>query len=181
MRAGPAARQPPPGLQPGPPGKGIREFYNSLPPPRLSAVNGSPRVKFLLDNWYWIVTALVSGGALLWPVITRSGSNAVSPQEAVQLINREKAVVVDVCEPAEFAAGHVVNARNFPLGTLGQADGLKGLPTNKQLPLVVVCAKGARAAKAAGLLGKAGHQRVLVLAGGMAAWREANMPVEKSA
>jgi rhodanese-related sulfurtransferase len=137
-----------------------------------------PRVKFLLDNWYWIVTALVSGGVLLWPMLTRGGSNAISPQEAVQMMNREKAVVIDVCEAAEFAAGHVVNARNIPLATL---DGAKGLPSNKQLPLVLVCARGTRAAKAAGVLTKAGHQRVHVLGGGMAAWREAGLPVEKSA
>jgi hypothetical protein len=70
-------------------------------------------VKFLLDNWYWIVTALVSGGALMWPQLRARGAGGVSPQEAVQLINREKAVVIDVCEPAEFAAGHVGGSRNL--------------------------------------------------------------------
>ena len=139
---------------------------------------GTLRVKFLLDNWYWIVTALVSGGALAWPQLGRGGANAVSPQEAVQLMNREKAVVIDVCETAEFAAGHVVGSRNIPLGTL---DGAKGLPSNKTLPVVLVCARGSRAQRAAGLLKKLGHERVHVLAGGMAAWREASLPVEKSA
>ncbi|HQY10171.1 MAG TPA: rhodanese-like domain-containing protein, partial [Burkholderiaceae bacterium] len=102
----------------------------------------------------------------------------VSPQEAVQLINREKAVVIDVCEPAEFAAGHVGGSRNVPLGSL---EGAKGLPSNKSQPLVVVCARGARAGRAASQLTQAGHQRVHVLAGGLAAWREAGLPVEKSA
>ena len=144
----------------------------SRPPPV------TPRVKFLLDNWYWIVTALVSGGALMWPQLRARGAGGVSPQEAVQLINREKAVVIDVCEPAEFAAGHVGGSRNLPLGSL---DGAKGLPSNKSQPLVVVCARGARAGRAASQLTKAGHQRVHVLSGGLAAWREAGLPVEKSA
>lgn len=140
-------------------------------------MNRAALVKFLLDNWYWIVTALVSGGALLWPQLGRGGGAGVSPQEAVQLMNKEKAVVIDVCEAGEFAAGHVMGSRNIPLGTL---EGAKGLPTNKTLPIVVVCARGSRAQRAAGMLRKAGHERVHVLAGGMAAWREAALPVQKS-
>lgn len=140
---------------------------------------GPDRVKFLLDNWYWIVTALVSGAALAWPQLSRGGSSAVSPQEAVQLMNKEKAVVIDVCETAEFAAGHVTGSRNIPLGSLD--GGVKGLPANKTQPVVLVCARGSRAQRAAGVLKKLGHERVHVLAGGMAAWREAGLPVEKTA
>ncbi|MFM2056114.1 MAG: hypothetical protein RLY71_499 [Pseudomonadota bacterium] len=135
-------------------------------------------MNFLLDNWIWIVTALVSGGLLLWPSLSGGGAGAVSASEAVQLINREKAVVVDVCEPTEFAGGHIKGARNIPVGQV--ADG-KGLPSNKALPLVLVCASGMRASRAAGTLRKAGFERVHVLSGGMSGWREAGLPVEKSA
>ena len=72
----------------------------------------------------------------------------------------------------------MVGARNIPLGTL---EGAKGLPTNKALPLIVVCATGARAGRAVGLLKKQGYENAHALAGGLAAWREANLPVEKSA
>ena len=65
-------------------------------------------------------------------------------------------MLIDVCEPAEYAAGHAVGARNIPLGTL---DGAKSLPSNKALPLVLICASGARANRAAGLLKKAGYAR----------------------
>ncbi|MCK6425241.1 MAG: rhodanese-like domain-containing protein [Burkholderiaceae bacterium] len=132
---------------------------------------------FLLHNWHWIALALVSGIALALPQLGRGGANAVSPQEAVQLMNREKAVVIDVCEPGEFAAGHVNGSRNIPLGNL---DGAKGLPSNKALPVVLVCARGSRAQRAAAQLRRAGHEKVHVLAGGLAAWREAGLPVEKS-
>ena len=56
----------------------------------------------------------------------------------------------------------------------------KGLPGNKTLPLVLLCPTGARAGRAAGLLRKAGHENVVALAGGTAAWREASLPIEKS-
>jgi rhodanese-related sulfurtransferase len=56
----------------------------------------------------------------------------------VRLINREKGVLIDVCEPAEFAAGHAIGARNVPLG---QLDGAKALPSNKTLPVVLMCAR----------------------------------------
>jgi rhodanese-related sulfurtransferase len=64
---------------------------------------------------------------------------------------------------------------------LGKLDGSKDLPSNKALPLVVVCPTGSRAARAAGLLRKAGYEKAQPLAGGFGAWREANLPVEKSA
>ncbi|MFG6487451.1 rhodanese-like domain-containing protein [Roseateles sp. BYS78W] len=136
-------------------------------------------MNFLLQNWYLILAALASGGMLLWPLIV-SGSQgaAVGTAAAVQLINREKGVLIDVSEPEEFAKGHAVGARNIPFG---QLEGHKQLPSNKALPLVVVCPTGARAGRAAGILRKLGYENAQVLAGGLKAWREANLPVEKTA
>jgi rhodanese-related sulfurtransferase len=85
--------------------------------------------------------------------------------------------VIDICEPAEYAAGHVAGARNVPLKSL---EGSKDLPSNKNLPLVVVCASGTRATRATALLRKAGYAKAQALAGGLRAWREANLPVESS-
>jgi rhodanese-related sulfurtransferase len=136
-------------------------------------------LNFLIQNWFLIVAALVSGGMLLWPMLTSGAQGAaVSPAEAVTLINREKGVLIDVSEPEEFAKGHAVGSRNVPFG---QIEGHKQLPGNKALPLVVVCPTGARAGRAAGMLRKLGYEKAQVLAGGFKAWREANLPVEKSA
>ena len=132
-------------------------------------------MKFILDNWPLILLATTSGGLLLWQVLQKAGSG-VGPAEAVRLINREKAVLIDVCEPAEFAAGHAVGARNIPVGTI---EGSKDLPSNKALPLLLLCASGARAGRAAGLLRKAGYEKATVVTGGLPAWREAGLPVEK--
>jgi hypothetical protein len=98
-------------------------------------------VKFLLDNWMLIAVALMSAGMLAWPVITGGGGpGTVTAAGAVQLINREKAVVVDVCEAGEYASGHVAGARHAPLGELEQK--LPGLVKNKSVPIILVCHAG---------------------------------------
>ena len=93
-------------------------------------------MKFILDNWYLIFVALASGSMLLWPVLKSASGGSLSPARAVQLINREKAVVIDVCETEEFAAGHVGGAKNIPLGQLEER--LPATVKNKALPLVLV-------------------------------------------
>jgi rhodanese-related sulfurtransferase len=137
-------------------------------------------LKFFIDNWMLFLMAAVSGGLLLWPMLQggRSGGGGIGTAEAVRLINREKGVLIDVSEPGEFAAGHAGGARNIPLNAI---DGAKGLPTNKALPLVVMCPSGARAARAAAALRKAGYEKAVSVSGGTNAWREASLPVEKSA
>ena len=136
-------------------------------------------MNFLIENWFLLVAALVSGGLLLWPMLMSGAQGGgLAPAQAVQLINREKGVLIDVSEPEEFAKGHAVGARNIPFG---QIEGHKSLPSNKALPLVLVCPTGARASRAAGMLRKLGYDKAQVLAGGLKAWREANLPVEKTA
>ena len=137
-------------------------------------------MKFFIDNWFLFFAAAVSGGLLLWPMLTKGagGAGKLSTNDAVQLINREKAVLIDVSEPAEYAAGHVAGAKSVPLS---QIETSNLLPKNKALPLVVVCATGARAAKGVAALKKLGFENARALAGGLEAWRAANLPVEKSA
>ena len=135
-------------------------------------------MKFFIDNWILFVMAATSGALLLWPMLRGGTGGGIGPAEAVRLINREKGVLVDVSEPAEFAAGHAGGARNVPLASL---EGAKGLPGNKSLPVVVMCPSGARAARAAAQLRKAGYENAVALSGGTAAWREAGLPVEKTA
>jgi rhodanese-related sulfurtransferase len=135
-------------------------------------------VKFLIDNWMLIVLAASSGGLLLWQALQKNQAGAVGTSEAVRLINREKAVLVDVSEPAEFAAGHAAGARHIPFGAL---EGSKDLPGNKSLPVVLMCATGVRAGRAAALLRKAGYEKAVAVSGGLNAWREASLPIEKTA
>ncbi len=156
-----------------------RQFYN--PPLRASRCPPvTSYVQFLLDNWVLVLAALTSGTMLMLPLMNKhaGGSTKVTPTQAVHLINREKAVLIDVSENTEFASGHVAGAKNVPLGSI---DASNDLPKNKALPLVLVCPTGARASRAVGMLKKRGFEKTSVLAGGLRAWREANLPIEKSA
>lgn len=135
-------------------------------------------MKFIIDNWYLVFVALASGGMLLWPVLRSASGGALTPANAVQLINREKAVVIDVCEAEEFAAGHVGGAKNIPLGQLEER--LPSVVKNKAVPVVLVCASGARSTRAAAIARKLGYEKAESLAGGLKAWREASLPVEKA-
>lgn len=135
-------------------------------------------MKFFLDNWILFALAATSGGLLLWPLLKGgAAAGSVGTAEAVRLINREKGVLIDVAEPAEFEAGHAAGARHIPFG---QLEGHKQLPTNKTLPLLLMCPNGARAGRAAALLRKAGYEKAVAVAGGTAAWRDASLPVEKA-
>ncbi|WP_422843751.1 rhodanese-like domain-containing protein [Acidovorax sp. M2(2025)] len=135
-------------------------------------------MKFIIDNWYLVFVALASGGMLLWPVLRSASGGALTPANAVQLINREKAVVIDVCEAEEFAAGHVGGAKNIPLGQLEER--LPSVVKNKAVPVVLVCASGARSTRAAAIARKLGYEKAESLAGGLKAWRDASLPVEKA-
>jgi rhodanese-related sulfurtransferase len=134
-------------------------------------------VNFLIENWMLVLLALTSGGMLLAPTLSGAGGGKVSPNEAVRLINREKGVLIDVAEPAEYASGHPTGARNVPFGSL---DGSKLLPSNKSTPVIVTCPSGARASRAAGLLRKQGYEKAVALAGGNRAWTEASLPTDKA-
>jgi rhodanese-related sulfurtransferase len=136
-------------------------------------------VKFIIENWMVISVALMSGGMLLWPLVRGAAAGGgLTAAGAVQLINREKAVVVDVREPDEFAAAHLGGARNIPLNALEEK--LPLAVKNKALPLVLVCASGARAHRALAVAKKLGYEQAQVLGGGLKSWKDANLPVEKS-
>jgi rhodanese-related sulfurtransferase len=135
-------------------------------------------LKFVMENLSLIAIALVSGGMLLWTTFSGSGGGGVTASEAVRLVNREKGVLIDVCEPQEHAAGHCVGSRNVPLAQIEQR--LADLPKNKETPLLLMCQSGARAGRAAITLRKLGYTRATAVAGGLRAWRDAGLPVEKS-
>ena len=137
----------------------------------------APLVEFVRNNLLLIVVALVSGGMLLWPLFRRSaGGPWVSTAEATHLINLEDAVVVDVREPAEYGAGHILGAKNVPLSRVGDAA---ELAKRKEKPLIVYCDSGDRASKALAVLKKQGFTRVVNLSGGLGGWQQAGLPVEK--
>lgn len=131
---------------------------------------------FVQNNLMWIGLALFSGGMLIWQTI-RGVAKGVSPLQATLLINREDAVVVDVRDASEFAAGHLPNARNIPLAQLDKRMG--ELDRFKDKPIIVCCQSGNRSGAACTGLTKAGFSNALNLIGGVPAWQEANLPITK--
>jgi rhodanese-related sulfurtransferase len=139
-----------------------------------------PIGEFISNNIWLVLAALVSGGYFLWPWISRGtgGGNEVGPMAAVQLINRKNAVVLDVREQGEFNGGHISGAKNFPVASIEKRASELKKYTKK--PLLVSCASGARSRTAQAQLRKLGFEDIHILAGGLGAWRQANLPVEKS-
>ncbi|MFC3107875.1 rhodanese-like domain-containing protein [Undibacterium arcticum] len=133
-------------------------------------------MKFIVDNIFLIGIALVAGGALLFPSLQRRGST-LSLLQATQLINKGRTTILDVREPAEFASGHLRDAKNIPLVELPNRIG--ELEKSKAKPLIVVCQTGTRSAKAEAQLKKAGFAEVSCLGGGLAAWQAQGLPTVK--
>ena len=134
-------------------------------------------MEFINQNILLIGLVVVSGLALVFPLLVGSGAKDVNPATATLLINREDAQVIDVRETEEFAAGHLPDARNVPLAKL--ADRINEIERFKDKPVIVCCASGVRAGKACGELEKLGFAKVHNLAGGIGAWVGAGYPIRK--
>lgn len=134
-------------------------------------------MEFIKQNIFLVGLVVVSGGAFLASLLRRPGGPAISVVDATLLINREDALVLDVRDPAEFAGGHIPEAKNVPLAKLGER--ISELAQYKDRPIVVVCASGMRSATACNQLAKAGFTQVKNLDGGMGRWSEANLPLTR--
>ena|SRR5258706_5237384 len=135
-------------------------------------------VKFVGDNIFLVGVAVASGAMLVWPALRRGAAGAsVSTLQATQLMNQQNALVLDIRDAAEFAKGHLINARNIPLSEIESRAG--ELEKHKTKPLVVVCENGQRSGRAIAVLRKRGFDQVFSLGGGISAWRQAGLPLEK--
>jgi rhodanese-related sulfurtransferase len=134
--------------------------------------------QFLHDNWMLASLALASGTMLAWSFIGNklSGVDDADTLKATRLYN-DDALVLDVREDKEFAAGHIPKAKHIPLGQL--ANRIQELEKFKGKPVLVTCRSGQRSARACGMLKKAGFETVYNQAGGIIAWERANLPVIK--
>ena len=129
-------------------------------------------------NGLLLATAVVSGAMLLWPLVRRStGGPWVNTARATELINREDALLLDVRDPGEYGAGHILGARNLPVSRID--EGGAELAKRKDRPLIVYCEGSDRSSKAAAALRRQGFTRVVKLSGGLGAWQQAGLPVEK--
>ncbi len=132
---------------------------------------------FLVDNIFFIVAAMLSGGMLLWPMVARNAVREIDPQHAIRLINYEDGLVLDVRDDSEYATGHPPNARHIPAERI--EDRWQELEKFKDKPIVIIFKPGLRAAQAGSVLRKNGFKRVFNLTGGIDTWRRENLPLVK--
>jgi rhodanese-related sulfurtransferase len=137
-------------------------------------------VLLFLQNNIWTVTlALTSGIMLFWSFFGNRlrGIKEVDHIAAMQLINHKNALMLDVREQSEYAAGHVLNSKLIPVGKLKERIG--ELEKYRERPIVVICRSGQRSASACAFLGKQGFTQAYNLDGGIIAWQKASLPLEK--
>lgn len=133
---------------------------------------------FITNNIFLIAIAFISGAMLLYPMLSRgTGGPWVNTVEATNMINREDAVVIDVREPAEYAKGHILAAKNVPLAQIETR--ISDLEKYKSRPLIVHCETGNRSGNAVAALRAKGFERAVNLSGGISAWLQAGLPMGK--
>jgi rhodanese-related sulfurtransferase len=134
---------------------------------------------FLQTNWMLVLTMFVSGGMLLWPVLQRrsSGMTEIGTLRATTLLNNNNPVLLDVREPREYADVKMRDAMHIPLSQL--KDRADQTAKDKSRPVIVYDARGMRARGAGALLKSAGFSDIYMLSGGLQAWRDAGLPIEK--
>ncbi len=118
-------------------------------------------------------------GMIVWTEFSRLTRKykQVNATQAVQILNQDGSVVVDVREDGEVSAGKIKGAKHIPLGQLKKR--LVELEYAKNKPVLVYCRSGSRSSHACGVMTKEGFENVSNLAGGIMAWESANLPVSK--
>lgn len=137
-------------------------------------------IDFAIRHWYLFLALFVILGMLVGGEVLRKlrGISAVNPTEALQLINHNNAVVLDISDAGEYKKGHLPEARHIPLKELDQR--MKELHKFRQRPIIVYCLTDTRASSAGAKLKQAGFESVHSLRGGLTAWQSANLPISKT-
>jgi len=136
-------------------------------------------MQYLLNNIWMVAIAITSGLMLLWSIFGNRlrGVKEVNNAEALQMINHNNAIVLDVREESEYKAGHLLNSKWIPLGKL--LDRIGELERYREQPVVIVCRSGNRSASACATLAKKGFTQAYNLSGGVLAWQKSNLPLER--
>jgi len=138
------------------------------------------RLPLFLQHQPLLVVAFI--GLLLALLVTelmrlKRGWKDVTPAAVTRLLNRDNALLVDISPRGDYEKGHIPGARHVAMEQFDPEH--KDLVKVKEMPVVVCCRSGVTSQRAAKRLVKAGFKNVYSLAGGMAAWRQADLPVAK--
>lgn len=133
--------------------------------------------QFITNHWgLWL--ALVGVLALIYInelLSQKKRAKELSAVAAVEMINHENAMVIDLREQEIFRAGHIIDAIRASADNFSE----QRMEKYKKKPLILVCAKGLQSTALAMKLRELGFEQPMVLAGGIAAWQEAGLPLVK--
>lgn len=130
-----------------------------------------------IENIFFVIAAIVSAVMLIWPSITSRGTKEIDTRKAIELINYEDALVLDVRDDNEFASGHLPNSKHIPSEKIEER--WSELSKYKDKPIVVIYKSGIRSSHASAVLYKNGFGHVNNLMGGIDAWKRASLPIVK--
>ncbi len=136
--------------------------------------------EFVLSNLLLFAALFVVLALLIKAELDHQANKGLylSPSRATRLMNNESdTVVLDIRTAAEFKNGHIKGAKNTPLADF--ASSVDGLSNDKGKSVLVYCNTGSTATRAIKLLKNAGYEKINNLEGGIAAWKEANLPLSK--
>lgn len=110
-------------------------------------------------------------------MITQRGIKEIDTRVAIQLINHQDALVLDVRDDSEYAAGHLPNSRHIPSEKIEER--WVEIQKFKEKPIVIIYRSGTRSNRASLVLKKNGFAQVFNLMGGIDTWKRANLPIVK--
>ena len=137
-------------------------------------------IEFITNHWMLFVALVVVTYLLIQELLDNvfKRFKAISPLMAVAQMNNSETFILDVSEPQEYRKGHIEDATNIPMAKLENKLGT--LEKNKNMPMIVTCQTGARSAPACKKLYKLGFHNVINLIGGMQAWEDQKLPINRS-
>jgi rhodanese-related sulfurtransferase len=135
--------------------------------------------EFVVQNIGLVALFVVSGAMLVWPELSRliGSASDIGTLEATRLMNQGSTLILDVGDDKEFASGHLPRSRNIPVRDL--AARLEEIAKYREKAVIVAARSNAKASAAVRALKRAGFKTVYQLKGGVPAWQQASLPMEK--
>jgi rhodanese-related sulfurtransferase len=132
--------------------------------------------EFVTTNWIMILMWVFLLGMIINSFL--KSSYDITPQQAVQLMSHESgSLVLDVREDSEYQSGHIKDSIHIPMGVLASRVG--ELEKYKNKNVILGCRSGSRSGRACSILKKHGFEKVHNLRGGVLAWENDNLPMQK--
>lgn len=128
-----------------------------------------------IENIFFVIAAIVSATLLIWPAFTRRGVKEIDTSKAIELINYQDALIIDVRDDSEFEAGHLPNSKHLPAEKIEER--WVEISKHKEKPIVVIYKSGIRSSHASNVLRQNGFTQVHNLMGGIDAWKRASLPI----